>query len=136
MRRVALQHRTAPRIPSRCALPSTACRSQASDVYWLAPQLRGAPLALQNPGAVATVARQVFEACRHATGEEAEQALDRGLEGVRLLHTTYAEQLQVREWPSSLSSVVCPVLCVPGSISLAGWCCSLRAACSLVTCCR
>ncbi|KAL4447171.1 hypothetical protein ABPG77_007204 [Micractinium sp. CCAP 211/92] len=67
----------------------------ASDVYWLAPQLRGAPLALQDPGAVVAVARQAFEACRHATGEEAEQALDRGLEGVRLLHTTYAEQLQL-----------------------------------------
>ncbi|KAL4443743.1 hypothetical protein ABPG75_011480 [Micractinium tetrahymenae] len=67
---------------------------KASDVYWLAPQLRGTPLALQDAGAVAAVARQAFEACRNLTGAEAHEALDRGLEGVRLLHTTYAEQLQ------------------------------------------
>lgn len=43
---------------------------------------------------MAHVARAAFEASRCAVGQEAEEALDRGLEGVRLLHTTYHAQLQ------------------------------------------
>ena len=67
---------------------------RSREVYALAPELRGTALALQDSAAVGPIARAAFEACRHANGEEQAAALDRGIEGVRLLNTVYAEQIK------------------------------------------
>lgn len=68
---------------------------RSSDVYALAPQLRSAALSLQDAAAIPAIARAAFEAGRAAQGAEAQaEALDRGLEAVRLLHTSYSPALQ------------------------------------------
>lgn len=68
------------------------------DVYALAPHLRGAAVALQDAAAVPPIARAAYDSCRGLKGEEADAALDRALEGVRLLHTVYQQQLnEMRE---------------------------------------
>ena len=67
---------------------------RASEVYALAPELRGTALALQDSAAVGPIARAAFEASRCASGEEQAAALDRGIEGVRLLNTVYGQQIK------------------------------------------
>lgn len=74
---------------------------RGADVYALAPALRQQRGALSQPalldagaGALQPIARAAFEACRGAQGAELDEALDRGLEAVRLLHTAYTEQLE------------------------------------------
>ena len=71
------------------------------DVHALTPHLRqrgaalpGAAAALQDAAAVPPIVRGEFDASRGLAGEERDAALDRGLEGVRLLHTVYQQQLQ------------------------------------------
>ena len=71
---------------------------RSGDLLTLAPSLRGSLVAAQAQqldagAAVASLARAAFEACRGAQGEAAAEALDHGVEAVRLLHTTYAASL-------------------------------------------
>lgn len=66
------------------------------DVHALAPHgsAAAAALSLQDAAAIPPIARAEFDACRQLEGEEAEEALDRGIDGVRLLHTVYSQQVQ------------------------------------------
>jgi hemimethylated DNA binding protein len=64
-----------------------------ADVHALAPSLRGSAVALQDAAAVRQIARAEFKAGKAAAGTEAQAALDRGLEALRLLNTSYAAQL-------------------------------------------
>lgn len=54
---------------------------RGSDVHRLAPSLRGAAVALQDAGAILPIARAGFDACRHATGAEAQVGGGRGGQG-------------------------------------------------------
>jgi hypothetical protein len=71
------------------------------DVYAVAPRHRSADrathaaaLSLQDAVAVPPIARAEFKACAQLAGLDAQEALDRGLEAVRVLHTVYQGQLQ------------------------------------------
>lgn len=67
---------------------------RTSDLYAVAPVLRGVNVSLQDRNAVEQITRQAFRLGAELEGHAAEAAVNRALDALRLLNTTYSTLIE------------------------------------------